>query len=324
VPDERVLVLSRAGYTGIQRWAGVWTGDNSSSWEHLEMSLPQLCNLGLSGIPFVGADIGGFFADCTPELLVRWMQLGACYPLARNNCARDFRRQEPWVHGESVEAACRAALEWRYAHLPYLYTQFDTAARTGVPILRPLFFAAPDDPQCGTLADEALLGPDLLIAPVLRPGKTAREVYLPAGGWVDTRTGEHLRGPASILADAPLEGPMPVYARGGSIVPTGPPLQWSDQVPLDPLTLKVYPDETGRATGTLYEDDGVSYRFEGGDWCRTRFTCVGTDGGEWRIDATRTGDFVPPPRTVVARIHSRGSGHPEVVELSGPDAGDGR
>jgi alpha-glucosidase len=121
-PDTRPFLVTRAGFAGVQRHAIVWTGDNASYWEHLEMSLPQLINLGLSGIPIAGADIGGFFADCTPELLVRWTQLGSLYPFARNNSAKGTTRQEPWAWGEPTTTRCRRAIELRYRLLPYLYT----------------------------------------------------------------------------------------------------------------------------------------------------------------------------------------------------------
>ena len=103
-PDARSFVLTRSGFAGIQRHAAVWTGDNTASWEHLRMSLPMLCNLGLSGIPFVGADIGGFWMDATPELYARWIQAGVLYPMMRGHSHRDARPNEPWAFGDEVEA----------------------------------------------------------------------------------------------------------------------------------------------------------------------------------------------------------------------------
>jgi alpha-glucosidase len=304
LPDERVLVLSRAGYTGVQRWSGIWTGDNASTWEHLALSLPQLCTLGLCGIPFVGADIGGFFGNCTPELLVRWMQLGACYPLARNNSARDGARQEPWVHGPEVEDACRRALEWRYALLPYLYTQLEHATRTGVPVLRPLFFVDPHDDRCRSIVDEALLGPDLLIAPVMLPGMRERAVYLPRGDWYDMRTDERFCGPSTVLVDAPLDGVIPAFARAGSALPKSPPGQWSDRTPPDRVVLDVYPDQAGRATGWLYEDDGTSYAFERGGWRRTRFEVRPDGSGGWAFDRSTLGELRAPSPRIEVRAHA--------------------
>ncbi len=292
-PDERPVLFTRAGFAGLQRHAGVWTGDVTSSFEHLEMSLAQLLNLGLSGVALAGADIGGFFEHCDEELLVRWTQLGALYPFARNHSARGTARQEPWAYGFRAEAACRRALELRYRLLPYLYTLFAEASATGAPVLRPLFWSFAHDRRTHAIADEALLGDALLVAPVLRPGKEAREVYLPAGRWTDLRSRTQHDGPTWILVDAPLDGAIPMFARGGSIVPLGPRLEWTDQRPLDPLTLEVFPDADGRALGALYEDDGRSPAHETGSFARTTLTHA-----NGVLASRRVGGYEPAPRTV--------------------------
>jgi alpha-glucosidase len=296
-PDERSLLLSRAGFAGVQRHAAVWTGDNASYWEHLEMSVPQLLNLGLSGVAFAGADIGGFYADCGPELLARWYQLGAFYPLARANDAKGCSDQEPWVWGDRIEAVCRRALELRYRLLPYLYTVFEEAARTGAPVLRPLLYHYGDDSSARLRHDQALLGRDLMVAPVLWPGRAARDVYLPAGRWYDLHTGVVADGRAHVLADAPLDGEIPVYARGGAIIPFGPVQQWTDECRLDPLTLDVYPDIHDRAYGVLYEDDGISRT---GASSTTRY-----DYRDGTVTARRSGSFEPARRGVRVQVPGR-------------------
>jgi alpha-glucosidase len=298
-PDERTLLVTRAGFAGIQAHAVVWTGDNASYWEHLEMSLPQLLNLGVSGVPLAGADVGGFFADCGPELLVRWMQVGAFYPLMRSNNASGCVAQEPWAWGPAVEARCRRAIELRYRLLPYLYTCVAEAHRTGAPILRPLWWHHGDDPEAQVRDDEALVGRDLLVAPILRPGRTHREVYLPEGTWHEWRTGDVHRGPAHVLVAAGLDDDPPVFARGGSIVPVGPVMQWSDEHAVEPLTLEVYPDEAGQAEGSLYEDDGHSYGHEQGEWSLTQYRC-----DAWIVSAARSGEWHPAPRRTELRVHA--------------------
>ena len=302
-PERRPFILSRSGFAGMQRYAGCWTGDVRSLWEHLEMVLAQVLNLGLSGIPVAGADIGGFYESCPPELLVRWMQLGVLMPVARNHNANDTTPQEPWAWGEEVESACRQAIELRYRLLPYLYSVFDEASRTGAPVLRPLFYHHAADPATHRLSDEALLGRDLLLAPVLRPGVTARAVYLPRGRWVELRTERPSRGPAWVMVDAPLYEPMPLFARAGSILPFGPLVQWHDERPLDPLTLHVFPDDDGLASGTLYEDDGVSFDYERGECCSTVFSCTTSGDGGLSLEARREGLLRPPPRTVEVIVH---------------------
>ncbi len=304
-PDERAFLVSRSGFAGVQRHAIVWTGDNWSYWEHLEMSLPQLMNLGLSGIPLAGADIGGFFADCPPELLVRWTQLGAFYPFARNNTAEGTARQEPWAWGEPTTSRCRRAIELRYRLLPYLYTVVEEAAATGRPILRPLFLHDPSDARARGISDEALLGRDLLIAPVVRPGKASREVYLPRGAWYDVRTCRLHEGGGSILAAASLDDEIPHYARAGSVLPMGPPLQWTGDRPPDPLTLHVFPDASGRAGGTVYEDDGASLAYRRGDWRRTQVVAEPADRGT-RVRLRGEGSHVTQPRTLEIVVHGDG------------------
>jgi alpha-glucosidase len=286
------------------------------------MSLPQLLNLGLSGVAFAGADIGGFFADASPELFARWMQLGALYPFAWASSAKGCASNEPWAWGEQVERISRRAIELRYRLLPYLYTLFEEAARTGAPILRPLLHHYPADTATHLLHDQALLGRDLMLAPVLRPGKVCREVYLPPGSWYDLRSGERLAGSRHILAQAELEAPMPLYARGGAIIPSGPAMAWADERSLDRLTLDIYPDDDGAAEGVLYEDDGVSSGYEQGVFCRTVYQCRDDrTSGVPVLLARREGAYVPAPRSIAIRLH--GAGAVRTVELP-MDEGDWR
>ncbi|MEQ8953765.1 MAG: glycoside hydrolase family 31 protein, partial [Gammaproteobacteria bacterium] len=140
-PDKRPFVLTRANYLGGQRYAATWTGDNNSTWEHLRLSVPMSLNLGLSGQPFNGPDIGGFIGNASPELFGHWMAIGAFYPFARAHSAIESDDQEPWVFGPEVEEASRVALQRRYRLMPYLYTQFYRASETGIPVMQPTFFA---------------------------------------------------------------------------------------------------------------------------------------------------------------------------------------
>jgi alpha-glucosidase len=287
-PRERPFVMTRAGFAGVQRHAGVWTGDNASVWEHLRMSLPQLLNLGLSGVPFAGADIGGFFGHCEPELLVRWMQLGAWYPIMRCNNSLGSIPQEPWVWGPEVEDACRRAIERRIQFLPYLYTCASAAHASGVPVLRPLWWHHPTDPASRRRDDEAFVGPDLLIAPVLEPGTTARAVHLPPGTWFEWHAGVVHDGPVDTLVEARLDGDVPLFARAASIVPTDRPCASEVDADGRVLELHVFPDADGCANGTLYEDDGWSTDHERGLTRTTTF--VWSDG----VGASRAaGGFDP-------------------------------
>lgn len=314
--DERPFTLTRSGYAGLQRWSANWMGDNHAWWEHLEMALPQLLNMGLSGVPFVGVDIGGFNDNCTGELLARWVQFGALMPFCRNHAAAGTARQEPWVFGPQVEAIYRAALTLRYRLLPYLYSLFWEAAQTGAPILRPLLYHFPDDPVTYNLQDQVLLGPALLAAPVLRPGQAARAVYLPAGEWYDWHTGEKRAGGGYHLALAPLEH-MPLYARAGSVVPLGPAGRNTAPEPGAPLTLRVYP---GEGEFALYEDDGRTLAYERGEWALTRFVLRTTEAGV-RLSWSRSGRFAPGPRSLLIQVAGLGTltvaddGQPRTIML---------
>ncbi len=299
---SRTFVLTRSGYAGVQKWSAVWTGDNHSLWEYLEMSLPMLCNLGLSGVAFVGADIGGFAGDATPELFARWMQAGMLYPLMRAHSMINTKRHEPWEFGPQVEAICRQYIELRYRLLPYIYTLFWEAVTTGAPVLRPLLYHYFDDPKTYELYDQVLLGSSLMAAPVYRPGVEKRLVYLPAGTWYDWWTGEAYTGSTYILADAPIEK-MPMYIRAGSIIPLGPVMQYVGESPVNQLRLRVTP---GTGEWTLYEDDGNSFAYRDGVRSTTTYRVYIEDTQTIVEIQARQGQWTPHPRNVIVEVVGKG------------------
>lgn len=304
---ERPFALCRSGYAGIQRWTASWMGDNHSSWEHLEMSLPQLINMGLSGVPFVGVDIGGFTGNASPELFARWIQAGALFPFCRGHSCIGTIRQEPWSFGPQVEDIARAYLHLRYRLLPYIYSLFWNASQRGDPVMRPLLYQYPEDPLTAHLSDQFLLGPFLMAAPVVRPGVRARSVYLPEGEWYAWESGEALPGGQHILAEAPLEH-MPLYVRGGAILPVGPEMIHTGEKPFSPLTLEIYP---GDCEFTLYEDDGHSLAYQQGA-SSLRALRMQRTAGQLRLSlGERQGSWRPPARKLVLRIY----GVPEYSRL---------
>ncbi|MGH9551370.1 MAG: TIM-barrel domain-containing protein, partial [Terriglobales bacterium] len=175
-PNERPFVLSRSGYAGIQRYAAVWLGDNSSWWGHLGLSIPMLLNMGLCGVPFAGVDVGGFALDCSAELLVRWYALGIFYPFFRNHCSMHGSPQEPWVFSEEVEKHCRHLIEQRYRLIPHIQRLFAEHVRTGAPLMRPLSWHYPEDEFAAQIDDQFLFGEDILVAPIVQRGTTQRSV----------------------------------------------------------------------------------------------------------------------------------------------------
>lgn len=288
-PDRRPFALHRNCYAGIQRWGWLWSGDTFSTWKTLETQIMEGINAGLNGVPFWGTDIGGFVPteEFTAELFVRWFQFGAFCPSFRCH-GRTWQLRRPWgwntgsygpsemgpngaailpkaadLHNATVEPICRKFLETRYRLLPYMYCCAWETHITGIPLIRSLGLAFPDDPQAWLTVDAFLLGPALLAAPVFRPGAQERKLTLPEGAWWNFWTGEAVKGGASVTLAAPLDS-MPLLVRGGSILPTGPVKQYADEPSETPVLLTVYPGADGRFT--LYDDDGRSFAYEDGDF----------------------------------------------------------
>ena len=267
-PDRRPFVLSRSNYLGGQRYAAAWTGDNVSSWQHLDWSVPMVLNLGLSGQPFSGPDIGGFAKTPPPDLFARWIALGAFLPLCRTHSSLEGE-QEPWSFGEAAEEVSRVALRRRYRLLPYLYTAFQEAATTGLPVARPMFFADPSDLSLRGEERAFLLGGDVLVESRLSEHE-ARDLRTPSGEWRPfTLAGED---PA-----AEIEHPV-LRLRTGAIIPVGPGGQTTEKAFEGPLTLILSLDRAGRACGRLYEDAGEGFGYRDGDYLLTTYEAVLSDG----------------------------------------------
>lgn len=258
-PDRRPFVLSRSNFLGGHRYAAAWTGDSASTWDHLAWTIPMMLNLGLSGQPFAGCDIGGFAENADAELFARWMGIGALLPFARAHSDKGTARHEPWSFGYACEHACRLALERRYRLLPYYYTLFWEAERTGLPPMRPLFFADPADPALRSAQDSFLLGADVLVRASVRP-EGGCESPLPAGRW--------RRFEPAAQSDDNLPQ---LLLRPGAILPMGPIMQHTGERPLDPVTLVVNLDESGRAEGILFEDAGEGFGYRDGDYLLTTY-----------------------------------------------------
>jgi alpha-glucosidase len=293
MPGKRTFVLSRAGFAGIQRYAANWMGDNLSRWDHLWLSLPMAAGLGVSGQAFVGADIGGFAGNSNAELYLRWMQYGALTPFCRNHSEIGNVDQYAWSWGEVVQGIVREAVRLRYRLLPYIYASFLTASETGAPVQRPMVFDYQDDPTVRDVDDQYLFGPDLLVAPVLQPGQTARQVYLPEGVWYDWHSGERHDGQAFLHVPTPMER-IPVFARGGSVIPLWPeaPDSTAGYHP-EELELRVFiPSTDGVFESDLQEDDGLSFAASEGARFRTRFTLTRT-GAQVRLHGETQGEGYP-------------------------------
>ncbi|MEW6279347.1 MAG: TIM-barrel domain-containing protein, partial [Candidatus Eremiobacterota bacterium] len=231
-PDRRPFVLTRANYVGGHRYAATWTGDNASTWEHLRASIPMSLNLGLSGQPFNGPDLGGFNGPAEADLWGHWVGAGAFFPFCRGHADKASPPKEPWAFGPEVERAARLALSRRYRLLPYFYTLFEEAHRTGMPVMRPVFFADPTDPELRNVDDAYLVGPSLLVVPRWASGTPLawREISLVEGDRGDRFQARLLQAP-------------------GSVIPLGRVVQHTGEPMLQPLTLSVVLDDRGQARG---------------------------------------------------------------------------
>ncbi|HWZ99684.1 MAG TPA: glycoside hydrolase family 31 protein [Candidatus Dormibacteraeota bacterium] len=268
--DERPFVLTRAAYAGAQRYAATWTGDNSSTWNHLAMSTPQLLSMGISGYGMVGDDIGGFAGTPTADLLTRWFEVGAFNPIYRDHTAKGTGDQEPWVHGPEHEAIRRRFIEERYRLLPYIYTEIEEMSRTGIPLMRPLFLEYPRENGIVGNDHDFLFGRDLFVAPVTTEMLDAQSVHLPPGDWYDYWTAEKHNSKDEIVSHPALDQ-MPLYVRAGAVIPMQELVQYTGEIPPGGLKLRVYPGPD--CSGSLYQDDGHTYAYQKGEILRVKYSC---------------------------------------------------
>jgi alpha-glucosidase len=267
-PNERPFVLTRASYAGGQRYAALWPGDNVSDWTQLRSTIPLLTGMGLSGLPFVGSDIGGFAEAPSAELYTRWLQCGVFYPFMRTHTTFGTPDQEPWSYGTMHEQLNRRAIELRYELLPHIYNVMHEASATGIPAMRPLVLEFPTDENTYGLDDQFMFGSDLLVAPVLREGVRERGIYLPAGTWYDYWTAKTYTGPTTITIPVTLAS-IPIFVRAGAFVFQQPVVQHTGEMAGKPLRVSVYPAAHQSST-SLYEDDGETLDYSRGVFLRRR------------------------------------------------------
>lgn len=260
---KRPFVLSRAGYSGLQRYAALWTGDNRAEENHMLQGVRLLSSLGLSGIPFTGMDIGGFTGGASPALFARWMQIGAFIPYFRNHTAVNTKSAEPWTFGEEVLEISRNYVNLRYKLMPYLYSSFYEATQNGLPLVRSL---AIDYTHDATIYDQRfgnqyLFGPAFMIAP-FEGEASFGSIYFPAGKWYDLYTGAVEQGQTQKTIGLSMSK-LPVYIKQSSIIPMQSLIQTTAEKPTDTLIIHLYEGAVANAY-TYYEDDGESYAYENG------------------------------------------------------------
>jgi alpha-glucosidase len=316
-PNRRTFNLTRAGFTGIQKYSAVWTGDALSRWDYLANTPQMLQGMGVSGIPFVGSDVGGFTGSPGGELYARWFEVGSFSPFFRTHSTTGSPDQEPWAFGPEIQDVAQRMLAVRYTLLPYWYECFVQASESGLPVMRPLWFDDPADVESQKHVDEWWIGDALLVAPVVADKVTQRDVYLPAGVFHDFYTGAAFTGPTTVTLPAPL-GRVPILVRGGSVLPAIDREGYAGEHPDVPRHLDVYPGGAGTSTRTtLHEDDGESLDYLHGAASTIAVDLDVTKAGLTLAIGPRTGGYTPPvARSYDVRIHGVGK-PPSSVTIDG-------
>ncbi len=297
--EQRPVFISRSGWAGLQRYSWNWTGDNYTDWTSFYLSIPMLISLGMSGIPFTGPDIGGFMRpkegedEFSPELYTRWLQAGAFFPFFRTHTALGLPDKEPWTHGEPYLTYNREAIRLRYRLLPYIYTLAWEAHRYGWPLVRPLWWLAPQEEALWTVDDAFLLGDALLVAPVLSPGARRRRVRLPSGYvWYDFWSDAVYAGGQVVEVEAPLDR-IPLFVREGTVLPLAEPGHNAEAMYNSPLTLRVFPPQAGQVENRMYTDAGEGWAYTRGEY-RVDHFLLAREAERVRLTWTHEGTYLWP------------------------------
>ena len=310
-PEKRPFLLSRATYSGGQRYAAIWTGDNLATWEHLHLANIQSQRLSISGFSFVGSDVGGFAENPTGPLFVRWMQLAIFHPLMRVHTmgphldggapidpievekmeiSGTVQDQEPWSFGEPFTEYSKQAVELRYQLLPYLYTAFRSYVEIGEPIIKPLSFYDQNDKTAIEAEETFIFGNQLLVCPVSTPDMRAQKVYLPKNDWYDFWTNEFYNGQEEVNVATPLDK-FPFFVQAGTILPIAPVMQYTNERPIEEMLLRVF-YKKGTALSELYQDSGEGYEYKNGEFCLHSFELNGSKE-KITISQSRSGNWSP-------------------------------
>ena len=291
IPDKRIYVNSRSAYLGTHRYSGTWTGDNLSEWSHLQISIPMLLNMAVSGQVMIGPDIGGFGGTPSSELLIRWYQAGILYPYFRNHTISKKHSQEPWVFGKKTENLIRNIIQLRYSLIVYIYNVIRESCLTGIPAFRALWVDYPKDPM-SHMAEWAetqyLFGDHLLVTPILKRGRRKRDIYLPSGRWYSFCGQFILDGNKIHEISVPLEV-TPIFVKGGSIIPVvEDKIQHTGEIVKSKISLRIYPKDS-EAKGEIYLDDGETHNYKDGEYEHVKIEAEKKAKDTWYINITREG-----------------------------------
>lgn len=263
---KRPFNLTRSGYSGVQRYAAVWTGDNVSYDDHMLLGVRMINSLGLAGIPFVGYDVGGFTGEASVKLFARWITLGALSPFFRGHTMVNSPDAEPWAFGEEVENISRNFIRFRYQLMPYLYSAFEEASRTGMPVQRSMAITHAHEPWVydHQFHNQYLFGPFVLVAPVVSHQQFTK-IRFPAGDWYSVYDGHKVSGDQEVIVESPLHK-LPVYIQAGAVIPMQRPVMHTKEKVTE-LILHIYSGSTDTSFD-YYDDDGSTFGYQQGVYCR--------------------------------------------------------
>lgn len=297
---KRPFVITRAAYSGTQRYTSSWTGDNVASWEHLTIANLQAQRMCMSGFSFIGSDIGGFAEQPNGELFARWIQLGVFHPFCRTHSSGDHGDQEPWAFGNDITDIVRKFIEIRYQLLPYLYTAFWRYAKEGVPILKSLVLYDQMDTHTHYRNDEFVFGEKILACPVTEPNAKGRRMYFPIGNWYSFWDDSLMVGGKEHWVDADLDS-MPIFIKEGAIIPKYPVQQYVGEKVIEELILDVYYKE-GDETSQVFEDANDGYDYIKGRYSLRDFKLVGKENS-LMIQQFKSGKYTTPYQTLKIKFH---------------------
>lgn len=298
--DKRPFVITRSTFSGGQRFACVWTGDNIATWEHLKIANWQIQSLSVSGFSFAGSDIGGFIGNPDGELYVRWLQLAVFHPFFRTHSSKGFKPQEPWSYGASYTVLAKKAIELRYKILPYLYSAFEEYVNAGIPVIMPLYLMYPAENITADRQDEFMFGGNILVAPVVNPGANGRWTYIPEGEWFRFESSQKINGGHLIFSEAELDT-IPFYIKGGSVIPIYPVVQSTAQLKTEEIELQIYTGNHSKES-ILYMDQGEGFGYLEKEFKKYRFISNLSDEG-FSVHITREGNWIHPLKTFKIKVY---------------------
>lgn len=295
---NRPFNLTRSSYSGIQRYSAVWTGDNVAYDDHMILGVRMVSNMGLGGIAFAGYDVGGFVGDANTKLFARWVSLGTFSPFFRGHSMINSRDSEPWAYGEEVEQISRNYIKFRYQMLPYIYSLFHDASKTGMPVQRSLAIEYPHNYKIydGQFYNQYLFGPYFLVAPV-ESNKEFVKVYFPPGEWYSLYNGHKYGGDTEVILECPIHR-LPVFVKAGALIPMQPAKSHTKEIS-DILILHVYIGEG--SSFTFYEDDGTTFDYQAGYFARREITYHAASR-EVHLSAT-DGKYITPRNSLRVVFH---------------------